>query len=125
MSQQPRDTADHVSLGLLLNLPSDTRRKIIYELAASLGLRLEPGSPLCKGDLRIGSGCGVCERCRNQAVCIVREVLADNAILAGRAALLQGALPQPPAPGREGGDHSEKFKLACFEEARRIAWFAK
>lgn len=69
----------------------------------------------CKGSWQLGTACRRCDRCRDEAVSLVEQMLSQNKRLIGRLASVAAVVPKP-------GDYtlSEKFRLQCFEELQQI-----
>lgn len=74
---------------------------------------IEAPAPICKGAWLLGSACGKCARCVVSAPEVIKT-------LRGQADRLDAIVKLIP-PGGHGYDYSDEYKLACFEEMRRIA----
>lgn len=72
---------------------------------------------ICKGSWALGTACGKCSRCADEAVMHVPKLLAENKVLRQRLANIAAVLPQCG----DGQDVSDPFKIQCFNEARRMA----
>lgn len=76
----------------------------------------------CKGSFLLGSACGRCTRCVDEALQLVPQLLKERRVRIEESTLIHHAIPDRPLAGHQALDFTDKFKLACFEEARRILY---
>jgi len=77
--------------------------------------------PNCKGSWAIGTACKKCDRCIQEALATHQGLL--DSLKAARAAteFTLRLLPEKT----DGHDVGDQFKIACFDELRRMMWGAK
>lgn len=73
------------------------------------GLYLKPEGALCKGSWLLGSACGRCERCRDEAAKLLPAMIEKGKLL--------DTVRQMIAAGAQG---SQAYKLATLDEVRRL-----
>lgn len=73
---------------------------------------------ICKGSWVLGTACGRCAKCRDEALGIVGKLMPAYRRLQEQMTMLVAVLPR----GGHGYDYSDEYKVQCFEEARRIAY---
>jgi hypothetical protein len=72
---------------------------------------------MCKGDWTLGTACGRCSKCIESAKPMIDRLLAHVTALENRLQNIAACLPS----SSRSYDFSDRYKLECFEEARRLA----
>lgn len=70
----------------------------------------------CKGSWVLGTACGRCLKCRDEAARLLPGVMEEARLAGERLAAIQGVMP----PNIAGFEVGEKFKVACYDEVRRL-----
>jgi hypothetical protein len=70
----------------------------------------------CRGSWMLGTACGHCFRCRDEARELIPRLLIERKESQARLVRVASVLP----PIFEQGDYTDAFKIAAFDEARRV-----
>jgi hypothetical protein len=68
----------------------------------------------CKGSWMLGTACGKCPACADEALKMMPSLVADNKKLSPIIGLIR------PIP--EYGDYSDAYKARAYDEARRVLY---
>ena len=80
-------------------------------------LAVEPVPARCRGSWELGSACGECQRCRDEAVELVPRLVRDFRVLQGKMVLVCSVCE---TVARIGDSMSREFRDACLQEIQRI-----
>lgn len=70
----------------------------------------------CRGSWCLGSACGHCRRCVEEASDLIPRLLAQNKMLLNKLTDVAACVPQMA----DGHDVADAFKARAFDEVRRI-----
>lgn len=73
---------------------------------------------ICRGSWMLGSACGHCQRCLDEAGDVIPKLLRDHEELQARLIHVVSIIPPPFTDSN--WDYADKFKAAAFDEVRRL-----
>jgi hypothetical protein len=70
----------------------------------------------CRGSWVLGTACGHCDLCRDEARVLIPKLLTERKELQAKLTMIAMVLP----PVFEQGDYTDAYKIVAFDEARRV-----
>jgi hypothetical protein len=70
----------------------------------------------CRGSWVLGTACGYCQRCQDEARELIPKLLTERKELQAKLTMVAMVLP----PVFEQGDYTDAYKIVAFDEARRV-----
>jgi hypothetical protein len=96
--------------------PEELRHVQPWEADGGRRLREAVMDFACRGSWVLGTACGHCPRCQDEARALIPKLLTQRKELEAKLTMIAMVLP----PIFEQGDYTDAYKIVAFDEARRV-----